>query len=97
MLVRSTTANLRAGLLVLAIAVYAAGVAGSYLFLCQPGPAWMMMAGVAAMGAAGLLALPSAFRTHSFMRGATAAGILLLAAGMFLFVGVLTLPGCSGV
>ena len=86
-----------ATLLALCFAIYAAGIYLTRAFLCQPLGAWVLFGGVAVGGLGWLLLSISTIGRRSLALGLVVAAVALVLAAMFLFIGVLTLPGCSGV
>ena len=83
--------------LTLCLVVYAVGVYLTRAFLCQPVGAWVLLGGVA-IGAVGWLLLSmAAISRRSIGLGVGVVGVAALLAAMYFFIGVLTLPGCSGV
>jgi hypothetical protein len=83
--------------LILCFAVYGLGVYLTRTYLCQPIGAWVLLGGVS-IGAIGCFQLViSAAKRRSIWLAAGGIAIALLLAAMLLFIGVLTLPGCSGV
>lgn len=79
------------------LAIYASGVYLSRAYLCQSVGAWVLLAAVI-VGSFGCILLGvSAFRLRSVWRGISAFAVTVIVTVMFLFIGVLTLPGCSGV
>ncbi|WP_157579098.1 hypothetical protein [Rudaea cellulosilytica] len=91
--------NSRAEIVLIAacFVLYAFGFYLTRAFICQPVGAWLLLGGVA-VGALGWLMLSaSAIRRRSLGLGFGAIAIALILAVMFFFIGVLTLPGCSGV
>jgi len=84
-------------LLASCLCVYAGGVYLTRAFLCQPVGAWVLLAGVVIGSIACVLQGLSAFQLRSVWRtlGTVASAFVLVA--MFFLIGVLTLPGCSGV
>ena len=85
------------GLFILCLGVYGIGVYLTRAFLCQPIGAWVLLAGVAVGGLSAVLLLVSSAKQRSLGLGVGAISIALVAAFLYFFVGVLTLPGCSGV
>ncbi|MGO1073687.1 hypothetical protein [Lysobacter sp. CA199] len=84
-------------LFVACLAIYAGGVYLTRAYLCQPVGAWVLLAAVM-VGALGCILLGvSAFRLRSLWCGVSTFAAAVIIAVMFLFIGVLTLPGCSGV
>ena len=83
--------------LVLCVVVYGLGVYLTRAYLCQPIGAWVLLGGVS-VGAVGCLQLViSAAKRRSILLAAGAIVVTFMLATMALFIGVLTLPGCSGV
>jgi hypothetical protein len=83
--------------LLLCFVVYALGVYLTRVYLCQPIGAWVLLGGVS-VGAVGCIQLViSAVNGRSLWLAAGAFAVSILLTAMFLFIGVLTLPGCSGV
>ena len=77
--------------------IYACGLYLTHAFLCQPLGAWVLVAGVAFGSIAFVLLVLSAFQRRSVWRTLGAVVLAIVLVAMFLFIGVLTLPGCSGV
>lgn len=79
------------------LAIYAGGIYLTRAYLCQPVGAWVLLTAVI-VGSLGCILLGvSAFRLRSLWRGVSTFATAVIIAVMFLFIGVLTLPGCSGV
>jgi hypothetical protein len=93
----SPTPKLPLTLVVLCFVVYGAGIYLTRLYLCQPLGAWVLLVGVG-LGALGAsLIAGSAIRRRSWSLAIGALSIALLIIFLYFFIGVLTLPGCSGV
>lgn len=89
--------NLPLGLFVLCLAVYALGVYLTRAFLCQPVGAYVLLSGVALGGMSTLMFAVSAAGRRSLGLALSALAIGGVSAFLYIFIGVLTLPGCSGI
>lgn len=93
----SPTLKLPLALVVVCFVVYGVGMYLTRLYLCQPLGAWVLLAGVG-LGALGVvLTAGSAVSRRSWSLAFGALSIALVIIFLYLFIGVLTLPGCSGV
>ena len=79
------------------VAIYGVGVYLTRAFLCQPLGTWVLIGAIAIGGAASASMAISGFQQRSARLVFCAVAALVLLAAMFAAIGVLTLPGCSGV
>ena len=86
-----------AALFLASVAIYGIGVYLTRAFLCQPLGTWVLIGAIVIGGAvSGSMAI-SGFQQRSARLVFCAIAALVLLAAMFAAIGVLTLPGCSGV
>ena len=86
-----------AALFLASLSVYGIGVYLTRAFLCQPLGIWVLIGAIVVGGAvSGSMAI-SGFQQRSARLVFCAIAALVLLAAMFAAIGVLTLPGCSGV
>jgi hypothetical protein len=84
-------------LFLLCVLVYGAGIYLTRVFLCEPLGACVLIASVVIGGIGCLFLCISAIKKRSIGIGIGTAIFTLALIAMFQFIGVFTLPGCSGV